>query len=109
MTFDFTWSELLTVPGAAAAAVAITQLGKRLIGWPDGAKEARLLVLALGVALLLAATGTTSGWTVGLLLAAFPNGIAAGAAAVAAYDTATSGIDYAVLARGDYVGRVGPT
>lgn len=102
---DFTAAELLTIPGAAAAAVAIVK-ALTTIGMPTA--WARRAAVILGVALLVGATIATDGLTIGVLLAAIPAGISAGLTAVASYDAVRSGEDYVVLRSEDYLAPLGP-
>lgn len=103
---DFTLADLLTVPGAAAAAVAIVKAATTYFGLPKS--RARAVVLTLGVGLLVGASAVTAGFDVAVLVGAIPAGLSAGFAAIAAYDAATSGLDYAVIPAEDYLRSPGP-
>lgn len=101
---EYSIAELLTIPGATLAAVALTKAATSL-GLPT--RWARRFAVAAGMVLLVGATAITAGLSVGALFAAIPTGCAAGLAAVAAYDAGRSGFDYAVIPSADYL-RPGP-
>lgn len=102
---ELTALDLLTVPGAAAVAVALTTTAK-WFGLPG--RYARTFVKVAALLLLVAATLVAEGFDVGLLLVSLIPGVAAGLAAVAGYDATTSGADYAVIPADDYAAPLGP-
>jgi len=87
-----TLTEILTVPGAAAAAGLLTQAAK-ILGLPH--RLLRGFAVVCAVVLVVVATLLQGATWEGILLSIL-TGTAAGLAAVAAYDTATSGIAYTV-------------
>lgn len=90
-------TELLTVPGATAAALLLVRVASGF-GLPGKWKRAASLVAAfavIAVATIAAGGPLTAGVWLGVVL----SGAAAGLAAAATYDTATAGFDYRVTPR----------
>ncbi len=80
------FSELLTVPGAAAVAIGLTQFAKALLGLPR--VWARKFAILAGLVLVVVATAingdaTSTDWFMSVAFA----GPAAGMAAVGTFDT----------------------
>lgn len=92
---DLQPADLLTVVGATAAAVIITQFAKALFN--TSIVVTRTIALVTGVAVVMFATVFTGdvtdpiSWLLALLV-----GMQAGLAASALYDTVRTGVDYQV-------------